>query len=107
MNSVNLIGRLIKDPDVRRADSGETICALTLAVDDRRAKEDRADFIRIHVRGDKAALCERYLRKGFLAGVTGYLRCEPYTDSEGAARYPVHVAAEDVWFLQWTERSGE
>jgi single-strand DNA-binding protein len=104
MNSVNLIGRLTKDPDVRRTDENKTVCTFTLAIDDYRAKEDRADFLRVKVFGGSGDLCEKYLRKGFLAGVTGHLRCETYTDSEGVVRYPVNVIAEDVRFLQWPER---
>jgi single-strand DNA-binding protein len=104
MNSVNIIGRLTKDPELRKLDEGRSLCTFTLAVDDIRAKEDRADFLRVSVFGNPAELCERYLRKGFLAGVTGRLRTDTYTDAEGIVRYPVKVVAENVRFLQWPER---
>jgi single-strand DNA-binding protein len=48
-------------------------------------------------------LCARYLHKGFLAGVSGRLRSDKYTDSEGIVRYPVNVIADDVRFLQWPD----
>ena len=106
MNSVNIIGRLTRDPELKRLDEGRSLCTFTLAVDDVRSKEDRADFLRVSVFGNSGELCERYLRKGFLAGVTGRLRTDTYTDSEGIVRYPVNVVAENVRFLQWPEREG-
>ncbi|GHU51065.1 hypothetical protein FACS1894127_7100 [Clostridia bacterium] len=104
MNSVNLIGRLTRDPDIRKTEEGRTICSFTLAVDDIHAKEDRADFLRVTVFGTTGDLCEKYLRKGFLAGVTGRLRNESYTDQEGKPRQSVNIIAENVRFLQWPER---
>ena len=104
MNSVNIIGRLTRDPELKKLDEGRSLCTFTLAVDDVRSKEDRADFLRVSVFGNPGELCERFLRKGFLAGVTGRLRTDTYTDSEGIVRYPVRVVAENVRFLQWPER---
>jgi single-strand DNA-binding protein len=104
MNNVNLIGRLTKDPEVRKMDEGRTICTFTLAVDDTFSKEDRSDFIRVTVFGNQGDLCERYLRKGFLAGVSGRIRTDQYTDAEGVKRYPVEITAERVQFLQWPEK---
>jgi single-strand DNA-binding protein len=104
MNNVNLIGRLTKDPEVRTIDEGRTLCTFTLAVDDTFSKEDRTDFIRVTVFGNQGDLCERYLRKGFLAGVSGRIRADQYTDSEGIKRYPVDVTADHVQFLQWPDK---
>jgi single-strand DNA-binding protein len=104
MNSINLIGRLTKDPDMRKTNEGTTICMFTLAVDDTFAKDDRSDFIRVTVFGNQGDICERYLRKGFLTGVSGRLRTDQYTDSEGVKRYPVEVTADRVQFLQWPEK---
>jgi single-strand DNA-binding protein len=104
MNSVNIIGRLTKDPELKKLDEGRSLCTFTLAVDDIHSKEDRADFLRVSVFGNPGDLCEKYLRKGFLAGVTGRLRTDTYTDADGIVRYPVKVIAENVRFLQWPER---
>jgi single-strand DNA-binding protein len=104
MNSINLIGRLTRDPEMKKTEEGRSICTFTLAVDDIHAKEERADFLRVTVFGSPGDLCEIYLRKGFLAGVSGRIRCDSYTDSEGVTRYPVGVIADDVRFLQWPER---
>jgi single-strand DNA-binding protein len=104
MNNVNMIGRLTKDPEVRKTDGGRSICTFTLAVDDTFSKEDRADFIRCTVFGNQGDNCERYLRKGFLAGVSGRIRTDSYKDSDGVTRYPVNVVAERVQFLQWADK---
>jgi single-strand DNA-binding protein len=104
MNNINLIGRLTKDPEVRKTNEGRTICTFTIAVDDTFSKEDRADFIRIKVFGSQGDLCERYLRKGFITGVSGRIRSDQYTDQAGVKRYPIEVTADRVQFLQWPER---
>ena len=104
MNSVNIIGRLVRDPDVKKTDDGKMICDLRFAIDDAYSKENRADFINVTVFGSQAGVCERYLRKGFLAGVTGHIRSDAYTDSEGVKRYPIKLVAERVRILQWPER---
>jgi len=104
MNSVNIIGRLVKDPDVKRTNDGLTICNLRLAIDDSFSKEDRADFVNVTVFGSQAGVCERYLRKGFIAGFSGHLRSEAYTDSAGVKKYPIKLVAERVQILQWPER---
>lgn len=104
MNNLNVIGRLTKDPELRKTDDGRSICNFSLAVDDTHSKEDRADFIRVTVTGVQGENCERYLRKGFLAGVSGRFRSDTYKDSEGVTRYPISLTADRVSFLQWPER---
>ncbi|MDR2354950.1 MAG: single-stranded DNA-binding protein [Clostridiales Family XIII bacterium] len=107
MNSINVIGRLTKDPELRKLDEGRSLCTFTLAVDDVYSKDDRTDFLRVSAFGGLGDLCERYLRKGFWAGVTGKIRTDTYTDAEGVVRYPVKVIAENVRFMQWPERADE
>jgi len=105
MNNVNIIGRLVRDPEINRTEEGLTICNLRLAIDDTFSKEDRADFINVTVFGSQAEVCERYLRKGFIAGVSGRIRSDSYTDAEGVKKYPVKLVADRVQFLTWPERS--
>ena len=104
MNTINVIGRLVKDPEVNRTDEGKTICNLRLAIDDSYSREDRADFVNVTVFGNQGDICEKYLRKGFLAGVQCRIRSDAYTDSEGVKRYPVKIVADRVNILQWPER---
>ena len=104
MNSVNIIGRLVRDPEVKRTEEGMSICNLRIAIDDIFSKEDRADFINVTVFGNQADTCERYLRKGFITGVSGHIRSEVYKNSEGVNRYTVKLIAERVQFLQWPDK---
>ena len=104
MNSVSIIGRLVRDPEMKRTSEDLTICDLRVAIDDPYSKEDRSDFINVTVFGNLASLCERYLRKGFMTGVAGRIHSDIYTDKEGVKRYPVKLVAERVDFLQWPER---
>ena len=99
MNSVNMIGRLTKDPELKKNDDGLITCNLRIAVDDVYSKEDRADFINVTVFGGQAELAERYLKKGFMAGISGRIRSEAYTDAQGVKRYPIKVIATNVQFL--------
>ena len=104
MNSVNIIGRLTRDPEVKKTEEGRTICHLRIAVSDPYSKEDRADFISVSVFGNQGDACEKYLRKGFMAGVSGRIYSDAYTDADGIKRYPIRITAERVQFLQWPER---
>jgi single-strand DNA-binding protein len=104
MNSVNIIGRLVRDPEVKRTDDGLVIANLRFAIDDTFSKEDRADFVNVTVFGHQADICDKYLRKGFMAGATGRIRSDAYTDSEGVKRYPIKLIADRVQILQWPER---
>jgi single-strand DNA-binding protein len=105
MNTVNIIGRLVRDPEVRRTEDGQVICNLRIAIDDAFSKEDRTDFLSVTVFGNQAEVCERYLKKGSLTGVSGRLRSDAYTDAEGVKRYPVKLIADRVQFLTWPEHS--
>ena len=104
MNSVNIIGRLVRDPETKRTDDGRTVCSLRLAIDDTYSKDGRADFINVTVFGGQGDVCERYLKKGFLTGVTGHIRTDSYTDSEGVKRYPIKLIAERVQILTPKEK---
>lgn len=101
MNSFNVIGRLTKDPELRKTDDGKSICNFSVAVDDVHSKEDRADFIRCTVFGAQGENCAKYLQKGFLVGASGRFRSDTYKDSEGITRYPISLIADRTQFLQW------
>ncbi|MCL2343396.1 MAG: single-stranded DNA-binding protein [Firmicutes bacterium] len=107
MNAVNIIGRLTKDPEIRKTQDGTTICNLRIAIDDSHSREDRTDFIGVTVFGSQGDVCEKYLRKGFLCGVSGRLRSDVYTDQEGIKRYPITLTADRVQFIQFPERVAE
>lgn len=100
MNTVILIGRLTKDPEIRVISQSETTVAnFTLAVDRPMAKEKTADFIRIVCFGKTAELCERFLAKGRQVAVHGRIQTGSYKTQSGETRYTTEVVAERVEFL--------
>lgn len=100
MNTVILIGRLTKDPEIRVISQSETTVAnFTLAVDRPMAKEKTADFIRIVCFGKTAELCERFLTKGRQVAVQGRIQTGSYKTQSGETRYTTEVVAERVEFL--------
>lgn len=98
MNNVSLIGRLTKDVEERRTQSGTPVVSFTLAVN-RRKKEDGADFINC-IAWDKAAeTIARYVHKGDLFGVTGYIQTRNY-EKDGRMNYVTEVVATSFQFLE-------
>jgi len=104
MNTVNIIGRLTRDPVLRHTDDGKSVCDLTVAVEDTFSKDDRTDFLRVTAWGNQAENCAKYLQKGLMCGVNGRLRSDTYTDQDGVKRYPVSITADRVQFLQLKPR---
>ena len=101
MNSVVLIGRLTKDPEVAYLDSGTAIGRFTLAVDriTKSGEERKADFIRITVFGKQAENCGHYLAKGHRAAVEGRIQTGSYQNKNGDTVYTTDVIANRVEFL--------
>ncbi|MBQ1391378.1 MAG: single-stranded DNA-binding protein [Firmicutes bacterium] len=108
MNSVILIGRLTRDPEIRyTAGSQMAIAKFSIAVDRpvRAGKEREADFPRITVFGKQAENCERFLAKGRLVGIQGRLQTGSYQDRDGKTVYTTDVVADRVEFLEWGDRA--
>jgi single-strand DNA-binding protein len=97
MNSVILIGRLARDPELSYTPNTQTaVCRMTVAVDKpRRQGEDQgADFIRVTVWDRQAENCDRYLSKGSQVAVRGRIETGSYTNREGQKVYTTEVVAD-------------
>ena len=102
MNSVILIGRLTRDPELSYIPNNQTaVCRFTIAVDKPRrdGADQGADFIRITVWGKQAETCDRYLSKGRQAAVAGRITTGSYKDRDGKTVYTTDVVADRVEFL--------
>lgn len=98
MNNVSLIGRLTKDVEERRTQSGTPVVSFTLAVN-RRKKEDGADFIPC-IAWDKAAeTIAKYVHKGDLFAVIGYIQTRSY-EKDGRMNYFTEVVTTSFQFLE-------
>ena len=97
MNSVILIGRLARDPELSYTANTQTaLCRMTVAVDrGRRNGEDQgADFIDVTVWDRQAENCDRYLSKGSQVAVRGRIETGSYTNREGQKVYTTRVVAD-------------
>ena len=98
MNSVCIVGRLTKDVQERRTQNGTPVISFTLAVD-RRKKDDGADFIPC-IAWDKAAeTIAKYVHKGDMFGVTGYIQTRSY-EKDGRRNYATEVVTTGFQFLE-------
>lgn len=108
MNSVVLIGRLTRDPEIRyTAGTQMAVATFTVAIDRpvRAGAEKQTDFPRVTVFGKQAENCERFLAKGRLVGVQGRIQTGSYTNKDGATVYTTDVVADRVEFLEWGDRN--
>ena len=79
VNSVALIGRAGKDPEVRYFESGKVTAKFTLAVN-RRSRDDQPDWFAMEIWGKQAQVAADYVRKGSLLGITGSFKLDRWTD---------------------------
>ena len=102
-NKVVLIGRLVRDPDVRVTSSGISLTRFTIAVDRIRKREGQdgvTDFIRIVAWRRLAEICGSYLKKGKLVSIEGRLQLDSYT-KEGQEIESAEVVADNMSMLDW------
>lgn len=103
MNTVILIGRLTRDPDIRyTADNQLCIASFPIACDrgrDREGNDRGADYPWIKVFGKQAENCGKWLYKGRQVAIRGRINTGNYTDKNGNKVYTTDVVAEEVKFL--------
>lgn len=101
MNSVILIGRLTKDPEIAYLDSGTAVGKFILAVDRivKSGNERQADFIRITAFGKQAVNCAKFITKGKQVAVEGRIQTGSYQNKNGDTVYTTDVIANRVEFL--------
>lgn len=107
MNVVAIIGRLVKDPEVRYTKDGMAIAQMTVAIDRPPRKDGTkdADYPRIQVFGKSAENCQKYLKKGMMVGVNGKIQTGSYTNKNGDKVYTTDVVADRVTFVEWAEKN--
>ena len=99
MNKITLIGNLTKDPETRTANTGNTICTFTIAVNRKKTADSITDFFRISTWNALADNCGKYLTKGKKVAVVGELQARMYDANNGQQRMSLDVIAEEVEFL--------
>lgn len=101
LNKVIVMGRLVRDPELRRTNSGTAVASFTIACD-RDFKSDggerEADFIECVAWRNTAEFVSKYFAKGRMAVVSGRLQTRNWTDKEGNKRKATEIVAESVYF---------
>ena len=101
LNKIILMGRLTRDPELRRTPSGTAVTSFSLAVDrdfKSQGGEKETDFIDIVAWRNTAEFVSRYFTKGRMAVVEGRLQIRDWTDRDGGKRRSAEVIAENVYF---------
>ena len=101
LNKIFLMGRLTRDPELRRTQSGTPVASFTLAVDrDFKGQngEKETDFIEIVAWRNTAEFVSKYFTKGRMAVVEGRLQIRDWTDKDGNKRKAAEVIADNVYF---------
>lgn len=102
MNKVFLIGRLVRDPELRYTSSNIPVATFSLAVNrnfTNQNGEREADFINIVVWRKQAENCKNYINQGSQVAIDGRLQTRSYDDQNGQKRYVTEVVADNVQFL--------
>lgn len=97
MNTVNLIGRLSKKPELRQTSNNKSVCEFSIAIN--RIGKDETDFINCTVWEKQAENLAKYQDKGSLIAVNGSIRTEKYQNDKGETRYKTYVLANNVEYL--------
>lgn len=106
MNTVNLVGRLTKDVELKQYDGGNSFARFSVAVQRQfknKSGDYEADFINCVSFGKTAEFLEKYFAKGQWIGITGKLQSRKW-DEDGTTRYGMEVIADSVFFT--SEKKG-
>lgn len=108
MNNIVLIGRLVNDPELKYVgEPNNPVTNFRIAVSRNYKTKDgivKSDFINIEIWGKKAETCGQYLQKGRLIAVDGCLRIDKYQTTEGDNKSITKVRANDIKFLDNTNK---
>ena len=102
LNHITIMGRLTRDPELRRTGSGVAVASFTIACDrdfnPKDGGEKEVDFIDCNAWRSTGEFVSKYFAKGSMAIVSGRLQIRNWTDSEGSKRRSAEVVADNVYF---------
>lgn len=101
LNRVCLIGRITRDPELRKTNTGTSVINFTLAVNRRFAKdeEQKADFINCQAWRQSADFMANYVKQGALLGIEGRIQTRNYKDRSDRTVYVTEVVCDSVQIL--------
>lgn len=102
LNQISVQGRLARDPELRRTNSGKAVTSFTLACDrdfkNQQTGEKEVDFIECVAWGGTAEMVEKYFHKGQMAVATGRLQLRDWTDKNGQKRRTAEILVNSIYF---------
>ena len=102
LNHITIMGRLVKDPELRRTQSGVAVCSFTVAVDrdfqSREAAEKQTDFSDVVAWRQTAEFVSKYFTKGRMIVADGSLQSRKWQDKTGQNRVSWEVLANNIYF---------
>ena len=101
LNKIIIMGRLTRDPELRRTGSGTAVTSFSLACDrdfKSQSGEKETDFIEVVAWKNTAEFVSKYFTKGRMAVVEGRLQIRDWTDKAGSKRTTAEVVADNVYF---------
>lgn len=101
LNNITIMGRLTKDPELRRTQSGIAVTSFSIACDrDYKPEggERETDFVDCVAWRGTAEFVQKYFAKGRMAVVSGRLQIRPWTDKDGNKRRATEIVADNVYF---------
>jgi single-strand DNA-binding protein len=101
LNNVIIMGRLTRDPELRRTQGGTAVTSFTMAVDrdfKSQSGEKETDFIDVVAWRNTGEFAAKYLAKGRMAAVEGRIQVRDWQDKDGNRRKSVEVVADNVYF---------
>ncbi|MBN1297712.1 single-stranded DNA-binding protein [bacterium] len=111
INTVTIIGRLGKDPEMRVTENGASVANFSLAHNEIRlvngAREQIPHWFQCVAFGSLAQLCAEYLHKGSRVGISGALRQRSWETNEGEKRNSVEILIRDIEFISSAVRNGD
>lgn len=111
LNHIEIMGRLGRDPELRRTQSGTPVASFSLAVDrdfkDKNTGERATDWIDVVAWRSTGEFVSKYLTKGRMAVVEGRLQIREWTDKEGNKRRTAEVVASNVYFADSKPNDGQ
>lgn len=102
LNHVVIMGRMVRDPELRQLDNGTSVTTFSVAVDrnyvDKTTNERQADFLNVVAWRQTADFVCKYFHQGDMIAIEGSLQSRKYTDNDGNNRIAIEIVASNISF---------
>lgn len=106
INNTVLVGRITRDPELKKTQNGNSVVSFTLAVNRKFSQENEADFINCVAWNQTADFLANYIKKGALLGVEGRIQSRTYEDKGGNTVFVQEVVTNSVQALESRSQRG-